>query len=380
MKPKLPETRPELVKEWHPTKNQGLSVGTLTTFSNVRVWWRCKESHEWVARIADRSAGQGCPYCAGQRVCQANCLSTVNPSLALEWAPTRNGSLTPSEVLPGSNKKVWWCCSAGHEWEATINSRSNGRKCPYCSGRLSASDTSLPTTNPNLVTEWHPTKNGTLTPFEVTTSSHKKVWWLCTKGHEWETCVFNRAKGHGCPYCSGTKASPENCFATLNPHLVPEWHPTKNGDLTPYMVTRASRKKVWWLCPEGHEWKARVSTRARGHGCHTCMTGPVSEVSQRWLDSLGVPAEHREVPIKLTGREHPFRIDGFDPETLTVYEFLGDFWHGNPARFDPQEVNPVNKETFGALHKKTIRRLELLRKEGYNVVFIWEYDFRNQFP
>jgi len=110
------------------------------------------------------------------------------------------------------------------------------------------------------------------------------------------------------------------------------------------------------------------------------MTGPVSEVSQRWLDSLGVPAEHREVPIKLTGREHPFRIDGFDPETLTVYEFLGDFWHGNPARFDPQEINPVNKETFGALHKKTIRRLELLRKEGYNVVFIWEYDFRNQFP
>lgn len=377
-RPKLPETRPELVSEWHPTKNQGLAVSTLTTFSNKRAWWLCEKGHEWEARIADRSTGQGCPYCSGQRACHDNCLATVNSKLAKQWHPTKNGSLGPSKVMPGSGKKVWWQCPEGHEWKATINSRSWGKGCPYCAGRLSVRDTRLSTTNQELVSEWHPTKNDDLTPENVTTSSNRRVWWRCANGHEWVAYVFNRARGYGCPYCSGALATPENCFATLNSHLVPEWHPTKNGDLTPYMVTRASRREVWWVCAAGHEWKARISSRARGHGCHTCMTGPVSEVSQRWLDSLGVPPEYREVPVKLAGRERPFRVDGFDPETLTVYEFLGDFWHGNPAVHNPDDTNTVNKKTFGALYKKTIRRLELLRKGGYNVVFIWEYDFRNQ--
>ena len=72
-------------------------------------------------------------------VCADNCLQTVNPSLAAEWHPVKNGRLTTRDVTPGSNKRVWWRCEKGHEWEAIINSRSKGYgRCPYCRGRKKA--------------------------------------------------------------------------------------------------------------------------------------------------------------------------------------------------------------------------------------------------
>ena len=81
---------------------------------------------------------------------------------------------------------------------------------------------------------------GALTPKDVTAGSNKKVWWRCSKGHEWEAPIYRRNQGHGCPYCSGKKVNDENCLKTLNPALAREWHPTKNGSLTPKDVTVSS--------------------------------------------------------------------------------------------------------------------------------------------
>ena len=61
-----------------------------------------------------------------------NDLQSVNPTLASEWHPTKNGVLTPNMVSYGSGKKVWWRCKLGHEWQAYINHRSNGIGCPIC--------------------------------------------------------------------------------------------------------------------------------------------------------------------------------------------------------------------------------------------------------
>jgi len=69
------------------------------------------------------------------RVTQDYNLQTINPSLAKEWHPTKNGKLTPKDVSPNSSKKVWWICGKKHEWEATIQSRNNGIGCPYCAPR-----------------------------------------------------------------------------------------------------------------------------------------------------------------------------------------------------------------------------------------------------
>jgi len=133
-------------------------------------------------------------------------LEEANPKLSLEWHPTKNGKLTPADVAKGSSKKVWWRCSKGHDWQATVNNRNNGKGCPYCAGKAVCDDNCLATINPELAKQWHFTKNLPLTPQHVRPGSHKKVWWMCDKGHKWEAVINNRNNGTDCPKCRGRKS------------------------------------------------------------------------------------------------------------------------------------------------------------------------------
>ena len=260
---------PTLAQEWHPTKNGILTPKDVMPCSGKRVWWQCKKGHEWYVTINNRSFGYKCPYCASRIVCKDNCLQTKNPKLAKEWHPTKNGSLTPKNVVAGSHLKVWWLCKNGHSWQAVISSRMKGHGCLYCLKRKALPEYNLKVINPKVARQWHPTKNGTLKPKDMTPGSNKKVWWVCKKGHEWQAVISSRNSGSGCPYCSNKLVCKDNCLQTVNTKVAREWHPTKNGNLTPRDVTPGSDKKVWWKCTEGHEWKAWVYKR-KDRGCHEC--------------------------------------------------------------------------------------------------------------
>ena len=199
-------------------------------------------------------------------------LGDLNPELSKQWHPTKNGKLTPFNVTYGSNKKVWWICEKGHIWKATIADRNNGKNCPYCSGRFATKENNLGTINPELSKQWHPTKNGKLTPFDVTPNSNKKAWWICQKGHEWEAGIAHRNNGSNCPFCCNQKVCIDNCLATKNPELSKQWHPTKNGNLTPFDICPNSNKKVWWICKIcGYEWKSVIASRNKGNNCPYCQ-------------------------------------------------------------------------------------------------------------
>ena len=96
---------------------------------------------EWQAKVHDRNKGYGCPYLNGRAVWEGfNDLQTVNPELAAQWHPTKNGNLKPTQVPTGSGRKVWWLLPYDDpkiekcfnlEWLATINHRNNGSGCPY---------------------------------------------------------------------------------------------------------------------------------------------------------------------------------------------------------------------------------------------------------
>ncbi len=76
-------------------------------------------------------------FCSGRYASSTNNLLLTHPELAKEWHPTKNGDLTPQDIIQGSVKKVWWLCSKSdeHEWESTIANRANGTQCPVCIGR-----------------------------------------------------------------------------------------------------------------------------------------------------------------------------------------------------------------------------------------------------
>ena len=194
---------PDVSSEWHPTKNSSLTPDVVSFGSGKKVWWKCHYcENEWSATVLSRKNGAGCPYCSRKKVSMSTSLERSNPVLAQEWHPSKNGDLLPKDVLPNSNKKVWWKGGCGHIWQSTIQNRNRGAGCPFCSGRKVLSERSIAMVDPNLARQWHPNKNGELTQYDVLPFSMKRVWWNCEVGHEWESTVNNRSKGRGCPICA----------------------------------------------------------------------------------------------------------------------------------------------------------------------------------
>jgi len=209
---KLLSSYPNLVKEWHPTKNGGLTPEDRTHGSKKKVWWLCPKGHSYEAKPNSRTAGKtGCPYCSGRMVSSDNNLLATFPEIAKEWHPTKNGELAPEGVTFGSSKKIWWLCSSGHTFYSTVNRRTSMMtNCPYCQGRKAGEDNNLATVLPEIAKEWHPTKNGKLKPENYTRGSQKKVWWLCPKGHSYETTIKIRTvQKSGCPFCSRQSSEQE---------------------------------------------------------------------------------------------------------------------------------------------------------------------------
>jgi len=200
---------PHIAEQWHPEKNNPLKPTLFTPGSGTQVWWQCSQGHEWRAQILSRTRGAGCPFCSGRHATQNNNLAVAFPQISSEWHPTKN-TRSPEQVKPFSNQSVWWLCGHKHEYQARVSHRTRGSGCPQCRKehmRQLRYKTALQKSGSlaehfsELVTEWHPIKNESLTPFDVTPGSHRKVWWQCAQGHEWQAVIYSRSHGTGCPHC-----------------------------------------------------------------------------------------------------------------------------------------------------------------------------------
>ena len=204
---------PDVAKEWNYEKNGELTPDMVAVQSNKKVWWICERKHQWEAVISSRTTGCRCPFCTGRSSIPGETdLATLFPDVAKEWDYEKNGNLTPDTVTAHSGKKVWWICERNHQWEATIISRTNGSKCPYCSGHKAIpGKTDLATLFPAVASEWNYELNGELTPDMFTARSSKKVWWLCEKKHQWEAVIRSRTiDSTRCPICNGCRKNTQS--------------------------------------------------------------------------------------------------------------------------------------------------------------------------
>ena len=307
---------PEIAAEWHPTKNGALTPTQIPPFTHRKVWWQCANcGHEWQAEVKSRTGIKrtGCPVCTNRTVVPGiNDLASQFPEIAKEFHPIKNTGLRASSLTAGSAQRVWWQCSTcGHEWRATVTSRTNGSGCPVCAGKtVLAGVNDFASQCPSLAAEWHPTKNGTLTPEQVTAQSNRTVWWTCPNGHDYHASVSSRvSRGSGCPICANRKVLVGfNDLATRSPDLAAEWHPILNGALRPTDVTCGSSKKVWWCCSTcGHEWQALVYSRAgkSQNGCPMCA-GKVNMAKRKYYDNIVAQAE-TGYPLKPRRRPSPIK-------------------------------------------------------------------------
>lgn len=401
---KLFETNPELLSEWHPTKNTSFSFQDLSFRSHKKVWWVCDRGHEWEKEVYVRARGSNCPSCPVSRTsvgvndissthpeiaaqwhpilnknknilnytkgshekiwwllpcgheieqqirrrktiaedciyCRNitakegfNDLATTNPDIAKLWHPTKNASLTPSQITSQYVKKVWWLGKCRHEWNLSPKYMIASDHCRVCSNQnLQQGVNDLATHHQKLIKEWHPTKNNSLIPANFLSISYAKVWWLGECNHEWEASIGSRTKKKtGCPYCTNQKTlTGFNDLATTHPDLTSEWHPTLNKNITPNTITSGSQKKAWWLCNKGHEWETLISSRKNGSKCPSCST-TTSIAEQDIINHIKTIISS---PIITNDRTilHGKELDIYLPHEKIAIEFNGIYWHSEAA-------------------------------------------------
>ena len=285
-----------LAEEFDEERNWPLTVDSISYGSSLTVWWQCEHRHHWQASPSSRRNGSRCPYCAGIKpVPGENDLETQYPEIAAAWHPTKNGTLKPGDVLPGSKKLVWWRCEKGHEWTACPKARVSGADCPTCKKESDSTYISrLSDRFPQLAAEWNAKRNGVLTPADVSVDSSKRVWWQCEKGHEWQAQILVRTTTDSpCPICSGRKlVRGVNDLKTANPKLAAQWA-AENAPLTASDVAVNSCKRVWWRCKEGHLFRMSVAARSeKKQGCPCCS----GKIKPRETVEATIPSQPRRVP------------------------------------------------------------------------------------
>ncbi|WP_186319412.1 zinc-ribbon domain-containing protein [Bacillus toyonensis] len=253
----------ELLEEWNFKKNGNLKPEAIKQVNQI-VWWICDRKHEWQTSLHNRMQGKRCPYCTNKKAGYENSFAAIKPSLVKGWHTGQNK--LPLSYLPGSDEKIWRTCQKGHTYLRPV--KKHDLECPYCKGRAGY-ENSISAIYPRIAKEWCPAKNLSDSPVLFTRGSTKKIWWRCTRQHEWEAGINRRINGLKCTYCSGKRPGYENTVAAVNPKLVQQWNWKKNTS-SPLELTPGKNDKIWWVCKRGHEWDAVLYSRNSGVGCPYC--------------------------------------------------------------------------------------------------------------
>jgi len=302
----LATTNPEVARLWDYESNGDTTPQDIFLGSKKKYHWVYPYDDpqtgkhwdfKWEARCYDIMRSQVCPQLTGKKVeIGFNDLATTNPETAALWDYELNNPVTPFDVTKGSDKKYHWIYpyddpKTNKHWDfrsyAKISDAIKWSTCPQLAGKqIEVGFNDLGSLYPELAKQWDYKQNHGLSPFDVFALSNKYYYWIYpyddpkTGKHwdfRWRAKASNRVNFPTCPFlinrelCVGF-----NDFATLYPELAKEWHPTKNGELTPSKVCGAPYLDVWWLYkydnPKNgkhyeYSWKAAIVNRVKGTGC-----------------------------------------------------------------------------------------------------------------
>jgi hypothetical protein len=176
----------------------------------------------------------------------------------------------------------------------------------------------------------------------------------------------------GCPKCYGNDTFTKEKFIEKSLLI--------HGNVYDYssVVYTNISKKVTIICKSHGFFSQSPRHHLRGNGCPKCKSKSFSKMALKWLSSLNIsnmrtalsPEGEFTIPGSL------YKADGYCEDTNTIYEFHGDYWHGNPKIFDPNEMNKTVGKTFGELYENTLRKKEYILSLGFNYVEMWESELK----
>lgn len=290
-----------------------------------------------------------------------NSISVKRPDLLAEWDWDKNAEvgLTPDTATCGMNRTAHWICpDYHHSYTMKIDNRVRSTLgCPFCSGRrVLTGFNDLATTHPEIADEWISAVDKDATPQTVSAGSHVIVRWKCsTHECEWESAVFDRTDGCGCPQCKSAKISAArskvkdgNSLAEQYPDVARQWDYSLNSK-TPYQVSAHAKMMAYWVCDlhdPPYRWEARVYSRTcnRPSGCPKCAIAAIVEAEKTPKDgqSLGdlYPDAIKEWDYKFNGDLTPFNIKPSSQQRVGwKCSICGNTWITSPG-------NRTAKHTF----------------------------------
>jgi hypothetical protein len=198
---------------------------------------------------------------------------------------------------------------------------------------------------------------------------NKKVYIKCSKHGIFKMTPNAHLQGQGCPKCgieSRTKLQSKT-NEQFKLEVIKKWGNSHGYDYINYVNNTT---KVNIECFKHGIFEITPKNYLNGHSCPKCIYR-ISKPETEFLDYLKIPdvKESRQKYIK------PYKVDGYDDKTNTIYEFLGDYWHGNPNKFNGKNIHPKRKISYDKLREKTFKKLKKLKSLGYNVKYIWQDDW-----
>ena len=273
------------------------------------------------------------------------------PELVAEWHPIKNEGKKPEDFSFGSNTKVWWQCTNGHEWATQIYHRTHGTGCPVCynerrpeAGRPKTTpDFNLLTENPSLCVEWD-YKQNKYPPTHYLPKSGARVHWKCPMGvdHRWAARIDSRAAPkdgvlNGCPFCAGRKPSLNYNLEVIYPDVASDWDYEHNAK-KPHEYTPSSNRHAWWKCEKGHTWKAAINNRTSGRNCPKC-SNKSSRNEIRILTELKALFSNAVSRHKLWDHE----VDVYLKDQNIAIEYDGAWWHRNRLDKDQYKQDSLSR-------------------------------------
>ena len=197
---------------------------------------------------------------------------------------------------------------------------------------------------------------------------HSKIEIICNKCYKsfWQTSG-NHLCGKGCPKCAIVGEVPK----TKEKFIEDAQKIHKNiydYSKVNYVTTHV---KIEIVCPKHGVFRQSPEHHLRGNKCPRCVC-KISNPEIEFLDYLKIPNTQNNRQVRILDK----RVDGFDLNTNTIYEFLGNYYHGNPEKFNHNDYNQTCHKTFGKLYKETFDKFSKFKDLGYNIQYIWESDWK----
>jgi rubrerythrin len=344
--------------------------------SKTKVKIVCENGHIFEQTPSHHINGDGCRKCRGY-------YRNIDDFISLskdKFGPDSFYYL--KSVFIDMNTPLTLICKKGHEFKVTpvvhLREKSRGG-CIECAKSLSKERMSY--TQEDFINLAIIKHNGFYIYVKVKyISSQEKVIIICPIHGEFEQTPASHLGGAGCRACGVEKCRASKLFTENDFDKIFEECATIHSNK--YIYSDVYRKDGYLFieitCEKHGTFCQRYDHHKRGHGCFKCVIR-YSKQQLEWLNYLSVTSDY----IQHAQNDGEFLIpitnmyaDGYEPTTNTIYEFQGDFWHGNPAVFNGEDINPVTQTTYASLYEKTQRKITKIKELGYNVYEMWENDWK----